>query len=183
MKFRKTAATALTALAFAGVAGPASADSALHSAQPAGAAKGIKLTSLKSPDAKTLKATLAVPTGYHFTVAGKTLELVGPHHRTVGRLGNAIKLKNGKTAHVSYRASGATVTVRATRSFRQLGVSTRDMAAESYAQCANDKIKDYVVSGGIGGCIAGAETGCAPGATAGAFGGLVSGAVLSLSDC
>ncbi|MFG2865172.1 hypothetical protein [Streptomyces sioyaensis] len=183
MRFRKTAATALTALAFAGVAGPASADSALHSAQPASAAKGIKLKSLKSPDAKTLKATLAVPTGYHFTVAGKKLELVGPHHRIVGRLGNAIKLKNGKTAHVSYRASGATVTVRATRSFRQLGVSTRDMAAESYAQCANDKIKDYVVSGGIGGCIAGAETGCAPGATAGAFGGLVSGAVLSLSDC
>ncbi|MFF7232859.1 hypothetical protein [Streptomyces sioyaensis] len=183
MRFRKTAATALTALAFAGVAGPASADSALHSAQPASAAKGIKLKSLKSPDAKTLNATLAVPTGYHFTVAGKKLELVGPHHRTVGRLGNAIKLKNGNTAHVSYRASGATVTVRATRSFRQLGVSTRDMAAESYAQCANDKIKDYVVSGGIGGCIAGAETGCAPGATAGAFGGLVSGAVLSLSDC
>ncbi|RXS72061.1 hypothetical protein EST92_23350 [Streptomyces sp. TM32] len=183
MRFRKSAASALTALAFAGVAGPASADSALHSAHPVSVAKGIKLKSLQSPDGKTLKATLSVPAGYHFTVAGKELELVGPHHRTVGRLGNAIKLKNGKTAHVSYRASGATVTVRSTRSFQQLGVSTRDMAAESYAQCANDKIKDYVVSGGIGGCIAGAETGCAPGATAGAFGGLVSGAVLSLSDC
>ncbi|WP_406218179.1 hypothetical protein [Streptomyces decoyicus] len=183
MKFRKTAATALTALAFAGVAGPASAVSALHSAKPVSAAKGFKLKSLHSPDGKTLRATLSMPAGYHFTVAGKKLALVGPGHRTVGRLGTAIKLKNGKTAHVSYRAKGATVTVRATRSFRQLGVSTRGMAAESYSKCANDKIRDYVVSGGIGGCIAGAETGCAPGATAGAFGGLVSGAVLSLSDC
>ncbi|PBC82817.1 hypothetical protein SAMN05428945_2587 [Streptomyces sp. 2224.1] len=183
MRFRRTAATALTALTLAGVAGPASAHSAPHSAKSVSSVKGFKLKSLRSPDAKTLTATLSMPAGYHFTVAGKKLELVGPGRRTVGSLGTAIKLKNGKTAHVSYRAKGATVTVRATRSFRDLGVTARSVAAESYSQCANEKIKDYVVSGGIGGCIAGAETGCAAGATAGAFGGLVSGAVLSLSDC
>ncbi|MEU6115189.1 hypothetical protein ABZ840_11765 [Streptomyces sp. NPDC047117] len=191
MHFRKSAVLAVAALALSAAIAPASAHEAgpsaatAHQVSQSSARTGgkIKLKTLKSPNDRTLTATLAMPKGYHFTVAHGSLVLISPGGHRVGKVGRTIELKNGKTAHVTYKAKGSTVRVHSSKTFKQLGATSAMLAKKSYAECANGKIKDYVVSGGIGGCIAGAETGCAPGATAGAFGGLVSGAVLSLADC
>ncbi|MFF4602860.1 hypothetical protein ACFY12_08935 [Streptomyces sp. NPDC001339] len=190
LKFRKCAIAASSVLALSAAIAPASAQSSGYAshvqtaaASSAPAQGNIKLKSLKSPDSKTLTVELSVPEGYHFTVSRGFLVLVGSDGKEVGKLGEAVQLKNGNTAHLTYEVAGATVTVHSSKPFKELGTTPTKLAKQSYSECANGKIKDYVVSGGVGGCIAGAETGCAPGATVGAFGGLVSGAAVALMDC